>query len=56
MHRIRILNPGGTLAADAPMDIADRRRLCEAMLVARTYDPKSTAMQKQGRLGTCAPF
>lgn len=32
------------------------RRLYRAMLFARTYDRKGTALQKQGRLATYAPF
>jgi len=56
MDPIRILEPDGTLIGDAPMDVDETRRLYEAMLVARTYDDKSTAMQKQGRLATYAPF
>ncbi len=31
-------------------------RLYRAMVFARTYDRKSMAMQKQGRLATYAPF
>ncbi len=56
MDLLRILDPDGTLVGDAPLGIAETRRLFEAMLTARTYDRKSTAMQKQGRLATYAPF
>ena len=56
MDPIRILEPDGTLVGDAPIGLDETRRLYDAMLVARTYDHKSTAMQKQGRLATYAPF
>jgi pyruvate dehydrogenase E1 component alpha subunit len=32
------------------------RRLYRAMVIARTYDRKATALQKQGRLATYSPF
>ena len=53
---LQILTPGGGLLADAPIGIDLTRRLYRAMLMARTYDRKSTALQKQGRLATYAPF
>ena len=56
MHPTRILEPDGTLVGAAPIDLAETRRLFAAMLTARTYDHKGTAMQKQGRLATYAPF
>lgn len=56
MEPIRLLAPDGTLLGDAPVGIDETRRLYEKMLRARTYDHKSTAMQKQGRLATYAPF
>ncbi|MCJ7725277.1 MAG: pyruvate dehydrogenase (acetyl-transferring) E1 component subunit alpha [Acidimicrobiia bacterium] len=56
MEPIRLLAPDGSLLGDAPIGIDETRRLYEAMLRARTYDHKSTAMQKQGRLATYAPF
>jgi len=56
MNLTRILEPDGTLVGDVPIDIAETRRLFAAMLTARAYDHKGTAMQKQGRLATYAPF
>ena len=46
----------GALVGDAPFDLEETRRLFAAMVTARTYDHKATAMQKQGRLATYAPF
>ncbi|HJR93466.1 MAG TPA: pyruvate dehydrogenase (acetyl-transferring) E1 component subunit alpha [Acidimicrobiia bacterium] len=50
------LTPSGGLEGAAPLDLELTRRLYRAMVVARTYDRKSTALQKQGRLATYAPF
>jgi pyruvate dehydrogenase E1 component alpha subunit len=52
----QILTPSGALADDAPMDDDLASRLYRAMVFARTYDRKSMALQKQGRLATYAPF
>ncbi len=38
------------------MDLDMTQRLYRAMVYARTYDRKATALQKQGRLATYAPF
>lgn len=56
MEPVRILSPEGALLADPPIDLEETRRLFAAMVTARTYDHKATAMQKQGRLATYAPF
>ncbi|MGH8911248.1 MAG: pyruvate dehydrogenase (acetyl-transferring) E1 component subunit alpha [Acidimicrobiia bacterium] len=50
------LTPSGGLDGTAPLDLELTRRLYRAMVFARTYDRKSTALQKQGRLATYAPF
>lgn len=50
------LTPNGDLEGEAPFDIHLTRRLYRAMVFARAYDHKSTALQKQGRLATYAPF
>jgi pyruvate dehydrogenase E1 component alpha subunit len=52
----QILTPSGDLAGEAPFDLDITLRLYKAMVYARTYDRKSTALQKQGRLATYAPF
>jgi pyruvate dehydrogenase E1 component alpha subunit len=44
------------LEGAAPLDLELTRRLYRAMVFARAYDRKSTALQKQGRLATYAPF
>jgi pyruvate dehydrogenase E1 component alpha subunit len=38
------------------MDVEQARRLYRAMVAARVYDRKGTALQKQGRLATYAPL
>ncbi|MDA2978681.1 MAG: pyruvate dehydrogenase (acetyl-transferring) E1 component subunit alpha [Actinomycetota bacterium] len=53
---LQILAPNGELVGDPPIDLDRIRELYEAMVVARVYDRKCTAMQKQGRLATYAPF
>jgi pyruvate dehydrogenase E1 component alpha subunit len=56
MEPIRLLDVDGTLVGDAPIDLDETRRLFAAMVTARVYDHKCTAMQVQGRLATYAPF
>lgn len=53
---LQILRPDGTLAGDPPVDVDTTRNLYQAMVIGRVYDRKCTAMQKQGRLATYAPF
>lgn len=53
---LQILTPSGDLVAEPPFGLDMAVRLYRAMVFARTYDRKSTAMQKQGRLATYAPF
>ena len=52
----QILAPDGTLVADSPLDVSDVRRLYRFMVAARRFDQKATALQKQGRLATYAPY
>jgi pyruvate dehydrogenase E1 component alpha subunit len=52
----QILTPEGDLLGEAPLQLDDVRRLYRAMVVARLYDRKGTALQKQGRLATYASF
>ena len=52
----QILAPDGTHAADLTLPIEEIARLYRVMVVARGYDRKSSAMQRQGRLATYAPF
>jgi pyruvate dehydrogenase E1 component alpha subunit len=53
---LQILTPSGELVADPPVGLDDAARLYRAMVFARTYDRRGTALQKQGRLATYAPF
>jgi pyruvate dehydrogenase E1 component alpha subunit len=53
---LQILTPEGELVGDPPIDVPMTRRLYRAMVGARLYDRKATAIQKQGRLATYAPF
>lgn len=52
----RLLGPDGALLGDSPLAIDGVRDLYRAMVEARTYDRKCTAMQRQGRLATYAQF
>jgi len=52
----QILTPEGDLVGEVPLGIEDVRRLYRAMVAARLYDRKGTALQKQGRLATYAPY
>ena len=55
---LEILQPDGSVAAnaDAPLDYEETRLLYAALVAARTFDRKGTALQKQGRLATYASF
>ncbi len=53
---LQILTPEGELVGEPPVDIPMTRKLYRAMVAARLFDRKATAIQKQGRLATYAPF
>jgi pyruvate dehydrogenase E1 component alpha subunit len=53
---VQILLPDGTVAGDPGIDLDEARFLFSAMVAARTYDRKGSALQRQGRLATYAPF
>ncbi|GBE24739.1 pyruvate dehydrogenase E1 component subunit alpha [bacterium BMS3Bbin02] len=50
------LAPDGELVGESPLPLDDIRRLYQAMVSARVYDRKCSAMQRQGRLATYAQF
>ena len=52
----RLINPDGSVGDRLPVTLDEMRGLYADMVEARTYDKKSTAMQRQGRLATYAPF
>src|SRR5882762_10165055 len=52
---LQILAPSGELVGEPPAGL-DAAALYRAMTVARAYDRKGTALQKQGRLATYASF
>jgi pyruvate dehydrogenase E1 component alpha subunit len=52
----QVLTPDGELSGEPPFANDEARRLYRAMVAARLYDRKGTALQKQGRLATYAPF
>ena len=52
----QILAADGSLVGDSPLSVTDICRLYRSMVSARMFDRKSTALQKQGRLATYAPF
>jgi pyruvate dehydrogenase E1 component alpha subunit len=56
MDQARILDPAGHLVGESPFELDEVRRLFAAMLTARAYDRKASAMQRQGRLATYASF
>jgi pyruvate dehydrogenase E1 component alpha subunit len=53
---LQILTPDGDLVADPPVDLDQAVDLYRSMVIARVYDQKGVALQKQGRLATYAPF
>ena len=55
------IEPAGALTEDAPLtgpalEVGDTRRLYRTMVAARLYDRKGSALQRQGRLATYAPY
>ncbi len=51
-----LVNPDGSVRDRLPISLEEMRGLYADMVEARTYDEKSMAMQRQGRLATYAPF
>jgi pyruvate dehydrogenase E1 component subunit alpha len=52
----QILTPTGELTADCPVDVDQAAEFYRLMVLARSYDHKATALQKQGRLAMYASF
>ncbi len=52
----RLIEPDGTVNDRLPVTVDEMKALYADMVEARTYDTKSMAMQRQGRLATYAPF
>jgi 2-oxoisovalerate dehydrogenase E1 component alpha subunit len=52
----QVLTPDGELTGEPPFGVEETRRLYRALVAARLYDRKGTALQKQGRLATYAPY
>lgn len=52
----QVLTPDGELVGQPPLDLEETRRLYRAMVAARLYDRKGSALQRQGRLATYPPF
>jgi pyruvate dehydrogenase E1 component alpha subunit len=53
---LQFLNPDGQLIEKSPVDLDRAVALYRDMVLARVYDKKGVALQKQGRLATYAPF
>ena len=56
MDPLRLLSVDGGLLGDAPIGAEEIRRLFAAMVTARVFDRKGSALQRQGRLATYAQF
>lgn len=56
LEPLQILPPEGPPTAELPLSLDEIARLYRAMVVARAFDRKCSAMQRQGRLATYAPF
>ena len=52
----RLISPDGSVSDKLPVTLEEAKSLYADMVEARTYDEKSMAMQRQGRLATYAPF
>ena len=53
---LQILAPDGSPVGEVPIGLEETRRLYRGMVAARIYDRKCSALQRQGRLATYAPF
>jgi pyruvate dehydrogenase E1 component alpha subunit len=53
---LQVLDPSGELVGDLPVGLDEAVEMYRWMVFARVYDRKGTALQKQGRLATYAPF
>lgn len=53
---LQILDLDGSLLSEPPLELEEIERLYEAMATARVFDRKCSALQRQGRLATYAPF
>lgn len=51
-----LIDPDGSVKGPLPVTVEEMKALYADMVEARTYDTKSMAMQRQGRLATYAPF
>ncbi|MGB7860274.1 MAG: thiamine pyrophosphate-dependent enzyme, partial [Acidimicrobiia bacterium] len=51
-----LINSDGSVRDRLPITLDEMKSLYSDMVEARTYDTKSMAMQRQGRLATYAPF
>lgn len=51
-----LIKPDGSVRDRLPVTVDEMKALYADMVEARTYDQKSMAMQRQGRLATYAPF
>lgn len=51
-----LIEPDGSVRDRLPITLEEMKALYADMVEARTYDTKSMAMQRQGRLATYAPF
>ncbi len=51
-----LINPDGSVRDRLPITVDEMKALYADMVEARTFDSKSMAMQRQGRLATYAPF
>ena len=56
MEPVRILDVDGRLLDESPLPAEEIRRLFAAMVTARAFDHKASALQLQGRLATYAQF
>jgi len=52
----QVLTPAGELTGECPVDADQAVEFYRLMVLARTYDRKAMALQKQGRLATYASF
>jgi pyruvate dehydrogenase E1 component alpha subunit len=56
MAMFSLINPDGSVRDRLPITLDEMKTLYADMVEAQTYDSKSMAMQRQGRLATYAPF
>lgn len=56
LELLRVVDTGGRPVRDVPCGDDEARALLQQMIFLRTFDERAVALQRQGRIGTYAPY